>query len=408
MMIRFVLMALLALLPGAASASLAVMLCSIDRCVLGSDSRVWDLECDCVFEGRVVRKVDARGQYGVMVTHDPAPFKAWSRLVPNADESAASLMQRLLDAVPHGPKPGTSMIAVARFDTRDVVVKRVRFEPDGRTEVLREEQAKMPLSLILGWPFVSDDEFGAIMSRSNTELLTRPSEARMKAMARSILATGAANSRKIGGPLHFLTLDREGARWSDDASGGSIGWSGTGFWLSGVGTPTFRVGDPAGNRLAWDGADLTVGQGTLRIDSGGIYIQPFTSPVWDASSAYRFNVSNGVLGFAGFDVTNDTRAASVSSSWTGGGSAYTVQSTLNSTCCTGTPPNVSTVTASSNSSGSVVLLQTTQGNVANAGQVYVGGILELAGPSSGSAGGIAGYIHVTVGGTPYRLAVYNP
>lgn len=54
--------------------------------------------------------------------------------------------------------------------------------------------------------------------------------------------------------------------------------AGKGLWFAnsggplGVGTATFRVGDPAGNRVRWDGSDLIVKTGDLTIDNLGLTI----------------------------------------------------------------------------------------------------------------------------------------
>jgi hypothetical protein len=47
--------------------------------------------------------------------------------------------------------------------------------------------------------------------------------------------------------------------------------TGTGYWLDyNAGSPQFRVGNPGGQRLSWDGSTLEVYSGSITINSGGI------------------------------------------------------------------------------------------------------------------------------------------
>ncbi|MCC7244024.1 MAG: hypothetical protein IT180_19035 [Acidobacteria bacterium] len=158
------LMAVALLVAAPAHASLALTLCTADRCILASDSRTWDTVRD-VAAGDTATKIQIRAPYGVAVTHDPAPLSAWAHLPLVPGESAAALAHRILDAVPHGPRASESTIAVVRVQPFDAVVMHVRFEPDGRLDVLREARPELPVALILGWPFADDAEMAAITRR---------------------------------------------------------------------------------------------------------------------------------------------------------------------------------------------------------------------------------------------------
>lgn len=63
--------------------------------------------------------------------------------------------------------------------------------------------------------------------------------------------------------------------------------TGTGYWLDyNAGAPRFRVGDPVGNRIAWDGTDLTLLSATVLIDGNGIGVSAPTD--FTQENAYRF------------------------------------------------------------------------------------------------------------------------
>ena len=94
--------------------------------------------------------------------------------------------------------------------------------------------------------------------------------------------------------------------------------AGVGFWLDAVATtPTFRVGNPAGNRLSWDGTNLTVGQGAFGVDSLGVHITPADSNNYSTVRSYGFTVASGELGVGGNDGTTNGRTLLVSNRWTG-------------------------------------------------------------------------------------------
>lgn len=67
--------------------------------------------------------------------------------------------------------------------------------------------------------------------------------------------------------------------------------TGTGYWLDyNAGTPRFRVGVPTGNRLTWDGTDMTVVSATVSIDSTGIAVA-IPPPTYTVEYGYRFNTT---------------------------------------------------------------------------------------------------------------------
>lgn len=83
------------------------------------------------------------------------------------------------------------------------------------------------------------------------------------------------------------------------SSGATALGTGTGFWLDATGTPTFRVGNPSGNRVEWDGTDLDVVSANVAIDSTGISLTPYVSSnEWNSASAYRWTVSDHSVGLA--------------------------------------------------------------------------------------------------------------
>jgi hypothetical protein len=82
------------------------------------------------------------------------------------------------------------------------------------------------------------------------------------------------------------------------SSGATAYGTGTGYWLDyNGGTPRFRVGTTAGNRLSWDGTDLTLASANLTIDANGVYIVPTTT--YQAARSFGWTVSGGVMGLAG-------------------------------------------------------------------------------------------------------------
>ncbi len=93
--------------------------------------------------------------------------------------------------------------------------------------------------------------------------------------------------------------------------------TGTGIWMGKDTAYKFRVGVPAGNRVAWDGTNLTVVSANVTMDSTGLSVVPNTSSTFNNANAYRFSVSNGNLGMGGTEIASTSRAWRVESSYTG-------------------------------------------------------------------------------------------
>jgi hypothetical protein len=130
-------------------------------------------------------------------------------------------------------------------------VAKAKMHPDGRFEILQEASSpalSAPFALALGW-----DDGGTskndLVQRLQAELRRgTPTEARMVEMARTLLASAAASSPKVGGPSHIAVVDRSGSHWRS------------------------RPRD-----LHWDGTNLTVISANLTIGSNGVHISPATT-----------------------------------------------------------------------------------------------------------------------------------
>lgn len=104
-------------------------------------------------------------------------------------------------------------------------------------------------------------------------------------------------------------------------SGATAYGTGTGYWLDyNSGTPRFRVGTTSGNRLDWDGTDLTLVSNNLTVSSSGVSLSPPTS--FSGTSAYAWNVPTGFLRTVGLDSATD-RAIQTTAAWSGAGSKST-------------------------------------------------------------------------------------
>jgi hypothetical protein len=97
-----------------------------------------------------------------------------------------------------------------------------------------------------------------------------------------------------------LTMSTSGVFHSNGAS--AFG-TGTGWWLDyNGGTPRFRVGDPAGSQMSWDGSTATLKAGMVTIDSTGIALIPAnTFSAWSSGNAYRFTDSGYNMGMFALD-----------------------------------------------------------------------------------------------------------
>lgn len=95
--------------------------------------------------------------------------------------------------------------------------------------------------------------------------------------------------------------------------------TGTGYVLDyNGGTPRMRVGTTSGNRLDWDGTNLTIKSANLTADSTGVSVAPGSS--FTALNAYGFSTTTGQMGMYGGDpYTSLGRVVALISSWTGAG-----------------------------------------------------------------------------------------
>jgi hypothetical protein len=106
------------------------------------------------------------------------------------------------------------------------------------------------------------------------------------------------------------------------SSGASAFGTGTGFWLNGSGTPTFRVGNPAANRLSWDGTNLTLVSANATIDSSGVRITPGTILSNDGAFGFQF-AGTGALGGTYASELGSIQVVSTRNVVESGGTAYT-------------------------------------------------------------------------------------
>jgi hypothetical protein len=67
--------------------------------------------------------------------------------------------------------------------------------------------------------------------------------------------------------------------------------TGTGFYMSGGSTPTFRVGVPSGNEIKWDGTDLVVKSNNFAVNTTGVFVSHRTSSTFNAGAGYNWTSS---------------------------------------------------------------------------------------------------------------------
>lgn len=123
----------------------------------------------------------------------------------------------------------------------------------------------------------------------------------------------ATFSGSITATSGLITGDLEVGTGGDIRSGATSYTLGTGWWMDyNGGTPRFRVGVPAGNRLAWDGLNLTLVSSSVNIGSTGISVAQDTSHLFSNTHGYSFNGSaaGAIYGLYGseFTVVNNFRA----------------------------------------------------------------------------------------------------
>lgn len=96
--------------------------------------------------------------------------------------------------------------------------------------------------------------------------------------------------------------------------------AGTGLWIAaGAGTPQFRVGNPNGNQIKWDGTNLILTSANTTIDANGIRITPIDSAFYSSGRAYGWTVPTGELGLSGRDGSGSGRGIAIEAKWSGTG-----------------------------------------------------------------------------------------
>jgi hypothetical protein len=88
----------------------------------------------------------------------------------------------------------------------------------------------------------------------------------------------------------FCTLTLDGATGNILGGSATALNTGTGYFLSG--SATFRVGNPSGDYLRWDGTNMTVKSSNLTIDSNGVKLLP-GSGTWGFSNAFGWDDGDG-------------------------------------------------------------------------------------------------------------------
>jgi hypothetical protein len=103
--------------------------------------------------------------------------------------------------------------------------------------------------------------------------------------------------------------------------------TGTGFYIAGGTTPVFRVGDPAGNRVSWDGTDLTLVSATIVVGASGITV---SAPPTSLTTLYGYKFASAlggtnVVGLFSYEPTSVRRVVHVGNSCSaGGGNTVTI------------------------------------------------------------------------------------
>lgn len=101
------------------------------------------------------------------------------------------------------------------------------------------------------------------------------------------------------GGTEVIRLDRTAPSFSLGNPRPTAYGTGTGIWMGNdAAVYKFRVGNPSGDRVAWDGTSITVVSAGLTIDSSGILL-PTTSSIFDPTRAYKFQNASGDTGAFG-------------------------------------------------------------------------------------------------------------
>lgn len=122
--------------------------------------------------------------------------------------------------------------------------------------------------------------------------------------------------------------DEAGPNITVDATNGVRIRSGTTDYVK-MSSTTFVLGAAAGNRVAWDGTNLTVVSANLTINSSGVAITPNTGTAPVLTSSYSYTIPTGSLFMAGGDDSSNGRNLWLWSKWTGASTRFT---TIDLTC----------------------------------------------------------------------------
>ncbi|MCC7181175.1 MAG: hypothetical protein IT177_22545 [Acidobacteria bacterium] len=380
------------LIPSPSAASLAVALCTPERCVLASDSRTWDTQRD-VAGGDTARKVDVRAGYAFMMTGWPGVFDAWTATAPRPGESAEALARRVLAAVVPDDEGQEAAIGILRFGAfLDAYVAKVTIAPDGAPTILEDARPAPPFAFTLGWDDGGAARDGLVQVTQRELQQTTPTEARLRELATGILTAAARQSVKVGGPSHIAILDAQGARWL---------------------TPT-RHGEH------WDGTNLTIVSQSITIDQSGVR---FSVPSgFSDTTSYRWDVTDGFLGTkAQF---NSNQYDLMLQGYYSGSTTSTVLNTSLSSiydASSGGNQSIAAVTATAYADLAEVVITAAAytGDPITTHQIRLNGELQLENQltqttigANGSASALtanpAGYLKIKINGTYYIIPAYNP
>ena len=169
--------------------------------------------------------------------------------------------------------------------------------------------------------------------------------------------------------------------------------SGTGIWMGDdSGTYKFRVGNPSANQIRWDGTNLTIGQGTVTVDSTGIVVTPHSAATFNGPNAYRWSVASGTLGATGYDFDSaGTRNMGVILAAEYGLNANnSIQAQLSAR--SGYNANTAQVSAVATQNSAKLILTTTQNATVNGGTIEIGGYQDFKPDGTTAAGTLCGYL----------------
>jgi hypothetical protein len=442
--------------------SFAILLRAGGRIVAASDSRVtgrdgstWD----------VARKVDVVDGRVLAVGGCHHVWDAWDATTPRPNESVRDLARRVLAAVvPITARRETFLLALASDD--DAYGCRGEVGAEGATIVEEHTAFDDVIAIGFGWDNgVARRE--ALCAAARLQIAADSREATMVSIARAMVNEAASDSPTIGGPVHVVALDADGPRWLTPhlenpapgcwpidvpvtagslsaatgtfageltaasgtisgelvvGTGGSLSsgatayGTGTGYWLDhNGGTPRLRVGNPSGDRLVWTGSALEMVSENLSIDANGLWLSPFTTADGRAAINWTSAATDaGAFRLAGYRFT-DGIGGSFKELWLIADNRDTTSTHDNAQvrihATNGTA--VAQVRAEVASGVSTVILDAsiTRVGVLRLNDVPDFNLSHTGSTASAGAATLpanpAGFLHITVDGTAYRVPVYN-